>query len=449
MTESPAAAVPDVPALMDMSVSDMIAATPLAPILDRPLGDVLAGLGLPPLPDFPPMPALPGLPPLPVIDVGLLIKPITDLLGGFGTGDLSTADFDPTTIFQGLSTVLDTSMSMAQGALKIADQVWGGQSAVSAVAKTGAASVNSGQLAVQGSGMSFDIQAAAGIVAAGLAALQAILAATIAKITAAITLTGPAALPLAVSLAGLGLSEATAAVAATRAQLLAPTTHMTVNGAPVPVTNAPTGAGSAAQSPFALAGTILDAVSPMVSAATEVPAALTAPLRQVLAADDMAVRPAKYVTPDSTDAGSAGPGGGGALGVLGRGGGGGRSGGGGVGGIGALATPLGTARPSVQVPGATEPASFTPTTGTRSVAATAAPMPATMAPMAAAGAARGAGMADAAHEVPDYLVTENNGAQMVGAVPAVAPAVFGADVPVDPEPQPDIELRLGPLGPGR
>ncbi|MGC4933626.1 hypothetical protein ACLQ3C_08070 [Gordonia sp. DT30] len=427
-----------------MSVNDLIAATPLGPILDRPVGEVLAGLGLGPLPEFPPLPPLPGLPPLPVIDVGLLVKPITDLLGGFGTGELSTADFDPTMIFQGLSTVLDTSMSMAQGAMQIADELWSGQSTVSAVAKTGAASVNSGQLAVQGSGMSFDIQAAAGIVAAGLAVLQAILAATIAKITAAITLTGPAALPLTVSLAGLGLSEATAAVAATRAQLLAPTTHMAINGAPVPVTNAPTGTAGAGPSPFALAGTILEAMAPVVSAATEVPSMLTAPLQEMRAADGAAVRPAAYVAPDTGGSGPAGPGGGPAgLGMVGVGAG--VRGGGG--GLGAVAAPLGSARPSVPVSGATEPAGFTPGTSPRTATAAAAPMPASMAPVAAAGAARGAGTADEAYEVPDYLVTEGNGHHMVGVVSGVAPAVFGADPVAEVGPHTDIELRLAPPGP--
>ncbi|RPA61139.1 hypothetical protein EF294_10920 [Gordonia oryzae] len=433
------------PALTEMSVNDMIAATPLGPILDRPVGDVLAGLGLPPLPEFPPLPPLPGLPPLPAIDVGLLVKPITDLLGSFGTGDLSAADFDPTVIFQGLSTMLESSMSMAQAAMKIADEVWGGQSAVSAAAKTGEASVNSGQLAAQGSGMSFDIEAAAGIVAAGIATLQAILAATIAKITAAVSLTGPAALPLAVSLAGLGLSEATAAVAATRAQLLAPTTHMAVNGAPVPVTNAPTRAGGATQSPFALAGAILDAVSPVVSTATEIPSLLTAPLQQALAADDTAVRPAAYVAPEDGAGGPAGPGGRLAgLGAMPMGAGGAGRGGSGAGGT-AITAPLGAARSGMTVVGATEPASYAPASPARVATGTATPMPASMAPMAAAGAARGAGASDDTHEVPDYLVTENNGKQMVGGVADVAPAVLGADA--DPETAPDIELRLGPAGP--
>ena len=64
-----------------MSIQDMIDATPLGPILDRPVGEVLAGLGLPPIPQLPALPPMPGLPPLPTIDIGMLLKPITDLLG--------------------------------------------------------------------------------------------------------------------------------------------------------------------------------------------------------------------------------------------------------------------------------------------------------------------------------------------------------------------------------
>ncbi|NDK91953.1 hypothetical protein GYA93_20625, partial [Gordonia desulfuricans] len=300
----------NLPALSELSVNEMIAATPLGPILDRPVGDVLAGLGLPGLPEIPPLPPLPGLPPLPTVDLGLLVKPITDLLGGFGTGDLAMADFDPTMVFDGLSTVLETSMTMAQSALELADKLWVGQSSIAAATKTGEASVNSGQLSAQGTGISFDIQTAAGIVAAGLAAVQAILAATIGKMLAAVPLIpSGAGLPLVTGFAAEGLSEATAAVAVTRAQLLAPTTHMTVNGAPVPVTAAPAAAtGAAAQSPFAVAGTVLDAIAPMVSTATELPSMLITPMAKMLAAGETTpVRPGGSTAPDGPDGAGGGP----------------------------------------------------------------------------------------------------------------------------------------------
>ena len=57
--------VPDVPAMMHMTVQEMIDASPLGPILDTSVADVLAGHGLPALPPMPPPgPPLPGLPPL-------------------------------------------------------------------------------------------------------------------------------------------------------------------------------------------------------------------------------------------------------------------------------------------------------------------------------------------------------------------------------------------------
>lgn len=452
----PVAAAGPPPALTDMSVQEMIDATPLGPILDQPVGEVLAGLGLPPLPQFPPMPPLPGLPPLPAIDVGMLLKPLTDLVGGFGTGNLSGADFDPSAIFEGLSTVLDTSMTMAQGALKLLDQLWVGQGSVAATAKTTEASANSAALSAQGSGMSFDIQAAAAIVGAGLATVQGIILATVAKIGAlSVTLVTPPGQAAALGFATEGLAEATTAVAITRAQLLAPTTQMVTNGAPVQVANAPTSAAGAGQSPFAIAGSVLDTVSPALSTATQLPSMLAGQVGQMLSvnktAETTALDDAKTAAlSENPDLGGPGAGGGLPDGAEGLGGGGaGAAGLGGIGGaaagLGMMSSPLGAARPSVPTIGATEPASYTPQSTSRAAVTGAAPMPAGMAPMAAAGAARGAGVADENHDVPDYLVTEDNGQQVVGEVPDVAPPVIGDDDPGEqpPAPAPDIELRLG------
>lgn len=435
---------PAVPALTDMSVQEMIDATPLGPILDQPVGEILAGLGLPPLPQLPPLPPLPGLPPLPTIDLAMLFKPLTDLLGGFGTGDLSTAGFDPSMVFEGLSKVLETSLSMSQGALEALDKLWTGQASVSAAAKTTEAGANSAALSGQGSGISFNIQAAAGIVATGLATVQAIIAATIGKVL----VIGPGLLTpvgqgAAVLFANEGLAEATTAVAVTRAQLLGPTTSMTVNGAPVAVTSAPTTATApTTQSPFAMASTILQAVSPVLTTAAELPSTLSTPVQKMLTLQDKEIpdiEPARMAHPERVDdpdhtgpsPGATSPA---SLGGAPM-----------PGGIGPMATPLGPARASMPVPGTTEPAGYVPGTATKT-AVTAAPatMPASMAPMAgAAGAARGAGAADEHHEIPDYLVTEDNGQQVVGEVGGVAPPVLGDDQPAAPAPAPDIELRLG------
>lgn len=437
--------VPDVPAMMHMTVQEMIDASPLGPILDTSVADVLAGHGLPALPPMPPPgPPLPGLPPLPPIDITLLIKPLTDLLGGFGTGNLSGADFDPSAIFEGLSKVLQTSMSMGSGAVKALDKLWTGTASTAAVGKSAVATADTANVSTQGTGMSIDIQAAAGIVGAGLAAVQAIIAATIAKIagTVPIIMTPPGQ-GLAVAFASEGLAEATTQVAVTRAQLLAPTAKMTANGAQVPVTSAPTTAG-ATQSPFAVASAVLDGVSPAVSSASELPSMIASPVSGMLSAaraDPM---------PGSTAAGLAGrpggPGGGGAGGSGGKGrvGGG---GGGGVGAVGAASTPLAPRPFMTPSVGMTEPAASGPTTTPRGAVTSTGAMPASMAPMAGAGAARGAGAGAGTeeHQVPDYLVTEDNGQRVVGEVPDVVPAVIGQE---DDQPaasaSPDIELRLGP-----
>ncbi|GAC47346.1 hypothetical protein [Gordonia aichiensis] len=437
---------PDVPALANMSIQDMIDATPLGPILDRPVGDVLAGLGLPQIPQFPALPPMPGLPPLPTIDVGLLLQPITDLLGGFGTGDLSGAAIDPSMVFSGLSTVLDTAMSSAAEALSALDALWAGQASTGATTKTAQASVDSAALSTQGGVMSIDIQAAAGIVAAGLATVQGIIAATIGKIAVlGPGLVTPIGQSVAVGFAAEGLAEATAAVAVTRAQLLGPTTQMVVNGAPVNVTSPPTAATSAAQSSFALASSILGAVSPLVSTAAQLPSALLNPVSDMLGTESItdgeAVRGEHLVGGDGPE--SSGPGGGsGDARVAAASAGGLGAGGLGVG-VGTGSVPLGAARPGMPAPGATEPASLTPSQTTRTPAATTTPVPASMAPMMAAGAARGAGEAAEHHEIPDYLITEEHGQQVVGDSRTVAPSVIGAHtVEPEPAPTPDIELRL-------
>ncbi|MFT4043024.1 MAG: hypothetical protein QM673_07675 [Gordonia sp. (in: high G+C Gram-positive bacteria)] len=424
----------------------MIDATPLGPLLDRPVHEVLAGLGLPPLPVLPSLPPLPELPPLPAIDLSMLFKPITDLLGGFGTGDLSTAGFDPSVVFEGLADVLETSLSMSQGALAALDQLWMGQAAMSAATKTTEASANSAALSIQSGGISVDIQAAAGIVAAGLAAVQAILVATIGKIT----VIGPGLLTppgqgAALFFATEGLSEATAAVAVTRAQLLGPTTAMTVNGAPVSVTNAPTPVhASTAQSPFAIASSILETLAPVLSTVTELSSRLSAPVAKMLSVHDKpdASADLRCISdiPDADDPAGPAPDGTTTSAITAPAGFGGVAA---VSGIGSVMAPLAPARSSMPL-GATEPAAFGPSSRTAAaVSAATSAVPASIAPMAgAAGAARGAGTAGEHHETPDFLVTEDNGQVVVGAAFEVAPPVLG-DEHIPAALAPDIELRLG------
>ena len=434
------------PDLCGMSVNEMIAATPLAPILDRPVCEVLASLGLPTLPEPAALPPLPGLPALPPLDLGALVKPLTDLLGGFGTGDLGGAGQDPSQVFSGLSSVLETSISLAMSALDAADQLWAGQAATAATAKGMQASTDAAALSVQGTGISVDIQAAAGIVAAGAAAVQGVIAATVTKICATLPIImTPPGQGLVVAFVAEGLAEASAIVAATRAELLGPTGHMTANGVPVPVTGAPV--AGAGVSPFALAGSVLQAITPVLGAAAEIPSALAAPLAALQANDgggesdsgsgdcaDVAETQVRAASLTEASSGAVGGLGAGGLGV-------GAGAAAGAAGVSAGLAPAPSAK-SIAGAGLTEPAAFTGASPTRPAAALVPPIAGASAPLAAAGATRGAGGPNDDHACADYLVSADYGRQVVGELGDAAPAVFGDDPAPPVRPLADIELRL-------
>ena len=434
----------------EVSVNDMIAATPLGPILDRPVGDVLASLKLPALPQVPEVPPLPGLPNLPMLDLTALLKPLTDLLGGFGTGNLATAAIDPSKLFTALSGVLDTAVSTSSGALKVAAQVWDGQASEAAVVKNVKVTADTTAVSRQGTTMSIDIQTAAAIVGTGLSQIQGIIAATVSKIGATLPIiVTPAGQGLALGFAAEGLSQAIAVVTATRAQLLGPTTLMTTNGVKIKVTNVP---GIKGINPFSVAGSVVDTVTPVVGAVRQLPTQLAPPVtptatntvptatRVPVATVPTTINerpvPAQKIDPAVRTASadrvpSAGPyGNAGATPT----------------GSPSPQTPAGTYRPAV--PTAAEP-SATATPVARNPAGgngygAGAPMVA--APAGAAGRGGGEGTQGGAA----YLVSEDNGRRVVGEAGSTAPAVFGADD--DPgsaaqhsaaqQAAPDIALRL-------
>ena len=255
-----------VPASANLTVDGALRAVGLGPALDTPIAEVLRSLRLPPLPALPPVPPLPGLPPLPVLDLGALLKPLTDLLGAFGTGDLAGAG-DLGKVFSGLSELLDLTISGTTSVLKAVDTVWAGTAATTAATKMGRTAAETGVVSQQGAAMSVDIGAAGTIVAGGLAALQAVIAKTVGLLSAAMvfiwTPPGQAAALAAIS---AGIAEGAAVVAATKAQLLAPTATMVAHGAPVPISGAPAGA----LSPFAIAASALEAAAVPLKTATGV-----------------------------------------------------------------------------------------------------------------------------------------------------------------------------------
>lgn len=430
-TTHPAPAPP-----LDPTIRELIESSPLGPILDTPVSTVLADLGLPGLPELSAVPPLPGLPPLPPLDLSVLIKPITDLLGGFGTGNLGGGDFDPTMILEGLSQILDMSMGMGSGALKALDQVWTGQAAAATTVKGAQAGADTAALSTQGGVMSLDTQGAAAIVGTGLSLVQGIIAKTIGIIAAsAPILVTPPGQALALGVAAEGLAEATAVVTATRAQLLAPTSHMVVNGQPVPVTGAP----AAGPSPFSIASTVLDGVGkPMVTGVGQLGTMTSSAGSQLLKSHEAQLK--SGYTPKGGELATTVPAGLAGMGGAGRGGGGGGGGGSGPGGGGPSPLSARTAPGLMSGPSPEGPAG---PAGRNQSAVVPAGMGGPMAPMGAMGAGRGAGASDDQHETADYLVTELNGSRIIGEISDVAPAVLGEIQAPDPEPAPDVRLRLG------
>ncbi|MBJ8338586.1 hypothetical protein JGU71_06795 [Antrihabitans sp. YC3-6] len=420
------------PAPVDQAALDLIRNSPVGPMLDMPVNDILGNLGLPPLPQLPPMPPMPGLPPLPVIDLTLLLKPLTDLLGSFGTGQLDASGFDPSQIFTGISKALDTSISVGSAGLQALDKVWSSSASLAAVAKGTEAQANTAAVSTQGVNTSINIQTAAAIVAHGVALLQAI----IAKFIGVVVATGPFLVTppgqaVVLAAATESLAEGTIVVAETRAQLFGPTGAMTANGQQVPITNAPTGT-----SPFAIASTILDSVGKPVSslastgldqASTAIKSALAQP-KPVSPAD-----PAKAAnTAAAMKPGGKSPGG---------------PGGPGLGSPGVPATPLtpwnNAKTVSAGLMNANAPVG--PSAPVRTAAEFVGGTGGGMMPMGAAGAA--AGMQRGAESVGDegirgYLVTSEHGDEVVGEIEGMAPPVVGEAESRATEEVPDRELTL-------
>ncbi len=80
---------------IDPSISDLLRGSSLAPMMDQPVSHILHTMGLPPLPTIPAASPLPGLPPLPTIDLGAIVKPMTDMLSSFGTGQFGGSGSHP------------------------------------------------------------------------------------------------------------------------------------------------------------------------------------------------------------------------------------------------------------------------------------------------------------------------------------------------------------------
>ncbi|MEU2090939.1 hypothetical protein [Nocardia beijingensis] len=220
---------------LSWSVLDALHNTPAAPLLDQSAQQVLAGIGLPALPQLPALPPLPGLPALPPLDPTALIRPVTDLFSGFGSGDLAAgARLDPQTVLQRVTDAVSTVIQLASAGIQMLQSMEssGATAATSAALDTVATSAS---ISEQATRINLVTGGAAATVATGYAEMVAV-ATKFALTTAAlgptlVTPPGQAALLATAIEAG---AEATAITARTKAQLLGQSAEMAEAGKPVP-----------------------------------------------------------------------------------------------------------------------------------------------------------------------------------------------------------------------
>lgn len=218
------------------TVLDALRNTPAAPLAAQPVAQVLATIGLPDLPQPIALPPLPGLPALPALDLTGLIKPITDLFGGFGTGMLgANGAVNPQSLLQNVVQGLGTAMQWGEQGLQLLQSMQG-QGAQAATASGVAAQGDSASVSSQAGRMDTTLGAAATTVATGAAEIAAVAAklVTTEALLAPLAATpgGQAAL---LAAAAEAAAEAAAITAATKAQLLAHSATMTQAGSPVSI----------------------------------------------------------------------------------------------------------------------------------------------------------------------------------------------------------------------
>lgn len=407
------------------SVMDMLESSSVAPLLHMPVSDILTKhLGLPPLPAMPSMPPLPQMPPLPTIDLASLFTPLTDLLSGFGSGNMASAPFDPTQLFEGLQRAFESVFGVLSQAMSAVTPFWAGAGGSAAMATGAQANVNNVETGGQSGDISRIVATATASVAKGVALLQGVIASFAASlvplIPAAITPIGQAGI---IASATTHLSEGLAVVAETRAELTAHTANMTVSGHPIPITAAP-------QAAAAVPGMASSAVQAVTSPVQSIIGAVgggglggglgrASSLGRVAAgADTLAAR-----SDGAAAAHAAGGDGGGGAGV------------GGVGGIGGLGGGAGnaplTTRPAdapVAPSSSRSGSSSQEQVVTRGSTTTGTVGPAGM-PMGAAGAGASAPSSTGHTADRETSVDARHTDEVVGESPAAAPSVLGGVEP--------------------
>lgn len=434
-------------------------------LLDRPVNEVLAALGLPPVPTAPEKPpqqelpaapkGVPEAPQVPGFDVAGLVKPMTDLLSTFGSG--SFEGLDPSAALSGASKALEQGASMGMQAISQLSSVWQGPAATAATGKGVEAATGTGLVAEQGAELSTAVGEAATVVGTGEAELQAIIDSFMAVISAlGPSLWLPPGQAAAVAAAQEHLAHATEVVARTKSQLSGLSAQVGAAGRKVPVATPPTTAATAAAQAAAsiipgvvsaatgavtavgklATDTVSGAVKTAVGVATSAGEALSGLAESATETEDDAATSTETTATDDFPSAATLTGGG-------TGG-----GGSGTGGVGGLGSGVGAAA-TLSQPQSAAPAARTPLVegGARTVPASSdvvsrGGMAAPMMPMGAAGAAGARGASAGDHAVPDYLVTSDNGESVLGDLPLVGPQVVGDALPAEQYDEPDVELRL-------
>lgn len=228
---------------LDPSIVSLLRESALGSIVDRPVAEVLSTLGLPALPQLPPLPPMPEMPPLPVLDIGALIKPMTDLAGSFGTGIPGAGQGpDPSQVLTQVVSALQQATQLGTTAIQTVMSLWEGAGATSAAGKAANTAADTAEVVSQGSRMNVNHAAAATSVFTGYAQVSAIISKYLASLAAAgpFIVTPPGQAFVAAATAET-MTQVTAVIAKTRAELTVHSAEMSANGQKVAVTEVPGG----------------------------------------------------------------------------------------------------------------------------------------------------------------------------------------------------------------
>ncbi|WP_280296305.1 hypothetical protein [Nocardia abscessus] len=447
---------------LDPTVLELLRGSALAPMLDMPVNDVLHSMGLPHLPEIPAFVQLPDLPPLPAIDLGALMRPLTELASAFGTGQLGAPapapapagaaaappapPADPTQLLQNVSTVMQTVMQVGSSLVQTLMTVWQGMAAMEAAKKAGEAQTDADKLAAQSTQEKSVLVNAAGSVFTGAGLMSAVVAKFSTTMAfAPLLAASPGGQGFLVASAIEAMTEALAITAKTKAEMVGHSATMTQAGQKVPITNAPTGVKSAEQ-----LTQLMSMITPLISTAGQV----VQSLGQLAAVNPSLLAPKPIAGPGVHEGtgepgegmdgkeGSAAGGSGGVGGV-----------GSGIGAIAAAAAPLnpwpGTRVAGGSLGGIGAPGAVGTGAGTSSAASTTATSTGATGtgggymPMGAG--AMGAGLAREGESTTEALrgqmVTSQHGDEVVGRIEGVSLPVVGA-ADTTSEPPPDKELTL-------